>query len=88
MLKDVQKELTDKDMKLETTDEARSLLGEKGFDPVFGARPLRRIIQDLVEDPLSEQLLRGEFTPGDTIIVDAEDGRIVTHTRQPAKLRK
>ena len=85
MLKDVQKELTDKSMKLEATDAARNLLGEKGFDPVFGARPLRRIIQDLVEDPLSEQLLRGEFCPGDTIIIDAEDGRIITRTLQPAK---
>jgi ATP-dependent Clp protease ATP-binding subunit ClpC len=85
MLKDVQKELTDKSMKLEATDAARNLLGEKGFDPVFGARPLRRVIQDLVEDPLSEQLLRGEFCPGDTITIDVEDGRIVTRTLQPAK---
>ena len=88
MLKDVQKELTDKSMKLEATDAARNLLGEKGFDPVFGARPLRRVIQDLVEDPLSEQLLRGEFCPGDTITIDVEDGRIVTRTLQPAKSRK
>jgi ATP-dependent Clp protease ATP-binding subunit ClpC len=85
MMKDVQKELTDKSMKLEATDAARNLLGEKGFDPVFGARPLRRVIQDLVEDPLSEQLLRGEFCPGDTITIDVEDGRIVTRTLQPAK---
>jgi len=88
MLRDVQKELTDKSMKLETTDAARNLLGEKGFDPIFGARPLRRVIQDLVEDPLSEQLLRGDFCPGDTLVLDVEDGRIVTHTRQPAKSRK
>ncbi|MFA5056206.1 MAG: ATP-dependent Clp protease ATP-binding subunit [Dehalococcoidia bacterium] len=85
MLKDVQKELIDKGMKLETTDAARNLLGEKGFDPVFGARPLRRVIQDLVEDPLSEQLLRGEFCPGDTIVLDADDGRIVSRTLEPAK---
>jgi len=88
MLKDVQKELTDKGMKLETTDAARNLLGEKGFDPVFGARPLRRVIQDLVEDPLSEQLLRGEFCIGDTIVLDADDGRIVTRTLEPAKSAK
>jgi len=88
MLKDVQKELSDKSIKLEATDEARNLLSEKGYDPVFGARPLRRVIQDLVEDPISEQLLRGEFCSGDTITIDAEDGRIVTRTRQPAKARK
>ncbi|MEA1958776.1 MAG: ATP-dependent Clp protease ATP-binding subunit [Chloroflexota bacterium] len=88
MLKDVQKELADKSVKLETTDEARNLLGEKGYDPVFGARPLRRVIQDLVEDPLSEQLLRGEFGPGDTVVIDADDGKVVTHALQPAKTTK
>ena len=85
MLKDVEKELKDKDIKLKTTDAARSLLGEKGFDPVFGARPLRRVIQDMVEDPMSDAILRGEFGIGDTIVVDAEGDKIVTRALEPAK---
>ena len=85
MLKDVEKELKDKEIKLKTTDAARSLLGEKGFDPVFGARPLRRVIQDLVEDPMSDAILRGEFHIGDTIVLDAEGDKIVTRALEPVK---
>jgi ATP-dependent Clp protease ATP-binding subunit ClpC len=85
MLRDVEKELKDKDIKLKTTDAARSLLGEKGFDPVFGARPLRRVIQDLVEDPLSDAILRGDFHMGDTIVLDAEGDKIMTRALEPVK---
>jgi ATP-dependent Clp protease ATP-binding subunit ClpC len=53
------------------------VLAEKGYDPALGARPLRREIQRLVEDPLSEKLLWKEFRAGQTIIVDAQDGEIV-----------
>ena len=58
---------------------ARALLARSGFDPAFGARPLRRAIQRLVEDPLSEQLLAGEWMPGDVVLVDTEDGHLVFH---------
>ncbi len=85
MLRQVWKELAEKTVKLEVTDAAKSLLGEKGYDPIFGARPLRRTIQDLVEDPLSEALLRGDFQAGDTVLVDCEDDRIVIRTLQVAK---
>ena len=61
------------------TPAARTLLATSGFDPAMGARPLRRAIQRLVEDPLSEQLLAGEWLPGDTVLVDVEDGRVVFH---------
>ncbi len=84
MLRDVWKELADKAIKMEVTDAAKELLGDKGFDPVFGARPLRRVIQDLVEDPLSEALLRGDFGIGDTVLVDCEDGMIVLRTLEVA----
>ncbi|MDY6916408.1 MAG: ATP-dependent Clp protease ATP-binding subunit [Chloroflexota bacterium] len=80
MLREVWKELAEKNVKLEVTSEAKDLLGEKGFDPVFGARPLRRTIQDMVEDPLSEALLRGDFQSGDTVLLDCEDGSIVIRT--------
>ncbi len=52
-------------------------LGEAGFDPVYGARPLKRAIQQQVENPLAQEILSGHFGPGDTITVDASDGRMV-----------
>jgi ATP-dependent Clp protease ATP-binding subunit ClpC len=58
------------------TDAAVSLLAEEGFDPEFVARPLRRAIQRLVETRLSNMVLAGELNPGDTVTVDARDGRI------------
>jgi len=79
MLAIVTEELTDKKIKLEVTEAAKNLLGEKGYDEVFGARPLRRVIQDMVENKLSEDLLRGRFQAGDTIIVDCEGEEIVIH---------
>ena len=77
MMKRVREQLKAKDVDIELTDAAKSLLAEKGYDPALGARPLRRTIQRLVEDPLSEKLLWKEFRAGQTIIVDARDGEIV-----------
>jgi ATP-dependent Clp protease ATP-binding subunit ClpC len=85
MLGEVAKQLKDKDVKLEVTDAAKDLLGEKGYDQVFGARPLRRVIQDMVEDQLSEGLLRNEFHAGDTVQIDVEDERIVLRTESLAQ---
>ena len=61
------------------TPAAREVLAKNGFDPALGARPLRRAIQRLVEDPLSEQLLAGEWQPGQVVVVDGSDGEIVFH---------
>ena len=61
MLSSVSHQLNEKGIKLEVTDAAKELLGEKGYDKVFGARPLRRVIQTMVEDTLSDSLLRGTF---------------------------
>jgi len=77
MLVSVTKQLKEKEIKLEVTEKAKDLLGAKGYDEVFGARPLRRVIQDMVEDKLSEDLLRGKFQSGDTITVDLEGEEIV-----------
>ncbi|UCD21788.1 MAG: ATP-dependent Clp protease ATP-binding subunit [Chloroflexota bacterium] len=77
MLNQVATSLEEKNITLEVTDEAKDFIGNKGYDPVFGARPLRRTIQNLVEDPLSERLLRGEFLPGDTVVVDYVEDKIV-----------
>jgi ATP-dependent Clp protease ATP-binding subunit ClpC len=77
LLKRVREQLKSKDVEIELTDAAKELLAEKGYDPALGARPLRRTIQRLVEDPLSEKLLWKEFKAGETIIVEARDGEIV-----------
>jgi ATP-dependent Clp protease ATP-binding subunit ClpC len=75
-LKDVRKQLEQKGVGFEVSEEARVWLGDKGFDPVFGARPLRRLIQNEVEDRLSEALLQGEFGPGDAVELVVEDDHI------------
>jgi len=79
MLSIVAQQLEEKEIKLEVTDAAKDYLGEKGYDEVFGARPLRRVIQDKVEDKLSDSLLRGQFRSGDTAVVDLEGEEIVVH---------
>ncbi len=79
MLATVSEQLAEKEVKLEVTDAAKDFLGEKGYDEVFGARPLRRVIQDMVEDKLSDSLLRGKFRSGETAVVDLEGEEIVVH---------
>ena len=73
MLFTVASELLQKGINMEVTDKAKEWLVEKGFDPQFGARPLRRVIQDHVEDKLSDAILGGELSPGDTAVVDVDD---------------
>ncbi len=70
MMKDVQKRLSDRKITLDLTAEAKDRLAKEGFDPVFGARPLRRTIQRQVENPLSKRILQGEFNEGDHVTVD------------------
>lgn len=74
MLVSVTKQLAEKGIKLEVTESAKDFLGAKGYDEVFGARPLRRTIQELIEDKLSEDLLRSRFRSGDTIVVSLPEG--------------
>ena len=69
----LERRLAERDMQIRLTDAARTRLGEAGFDPVYGARPLKRAIQQQVENPLAEAILRGEFKPGTVIRVDADD---------------
>jgi ATP-dependent Clp protease ATP-binding subunit ClpB len=69
--------LAERHIGLELTDAARQHLADEGFDPVYGARPLKRVIQREVQDPLALDLLRGEFKEGDTVRVDARGGSIV-----------
>jgi ATP-dependent Clp protease ATP-binding subunit ClpB len=68
---------------LSLTDDAKSALVREGYDPVFGARPLRRVIERRIANPLSRRILAGEFAEGDTAEVSYEDGEY-TFVRQPA----
>jgi ATP-dependent Clp protease ATP-binding subunit ClpC len=79
-----QKQLKEQRLVMEVTDAARDVLLEKGFDPVFGARPMRRAIQNLIEDPLAEGLLHGRFTPGDVVLVDRAGDDLTLETKQSA----
>ncbi|GAG35617.1 unnamed protein product, partial [marine sediment metagenome] len=76
-IREVEGQLTLKGITLDMTDVAKDWIGEKGFDPIFGARPLRRIIQNEVEDRLSEALLEGRFQSGDTVRIDVENEEII-----------
>ncbi|MEZ4813551.1 MAG: hypothetical protein R2883_08830, partial [Caldisericia bacterium] len=68
------KKLHERKIQLEITDDAKLLLAELGYSVVYGARPLKRVIQNRIENPLSEMILRGEIGSGDTISVSEEDG--------------
>ncbi len=72
MISRVETQLKNKDMDIELTEQAKSLLAKRGFDPVLGARPLRRTIQREIEDQLSEKILFNELTPGQIVLVDVE----------------
>ena len=77
----VEQHLQEKNIAIEDTQAAKELWAEKGYAPDFGARPLRRLIQNVVEDKLSEELLTGRLNGGDTALVDVEDGEIVAKAK-------
>ena len=83
MLSEVASTLIEKGIELDVTDEAKDWLAEHGYDPQFGARPLRRVIQDNVEDRLSDSILGGSLNPGDTAVIDVADGEIVVKSNSP-----
>jgi ATP-dependent Clp protease ATP-binding subunit ClpB len=76
-LRRLRERLADRGLSLELTDEAKELVAEAGWDPTYGARPLKRALQRLVENPLAMRLLEGDFAEGDTVRVDAQDGGLV-----------
>ncbi len=83
MLTEVASNLIEKGIDFDVTDEAKDWLAEHGYDPQFGARPLRRLIQDSVEDRLSDSILAGSLNPGDTAVIDVADGEIVVKSNSP-----
>jgi len=72
----LQRRLQERDITLQLSDAALDLLGESGFDPVYGARPLKRAIQMQLENPLAQEILAGHFGPGDAIRIDVQDGKL------------
>jgi ATP-dependent Clp protease ATP-binding subunit ClpC len=77
MMKEVQEQLTEKEITLDLSDAARDYLSEEGYDEVFGARPLRRLIQDKIEDQLSDMILQDKIHAGETALADVDDDDIV-----------
>jgi ATP-dependent Clp protease ATP-binding subunit ClpB len=75
-LKYLHDRLAERDMTIHLSDAARDKLAEAGFDPVYGARPLKRAIQQQVENPLAQEILAGKFGPGDTIEVGVAEDRL------------
>jgi len=86
MLVEVSSNLIEKGVDMEVSVEAKDWLAEKGFDPKFGARPLRRLIQDSVEDQLSDAVLGGSMKPGVTAVIDVTDGELVVTARSPLEV--
>ncbi len=86
MMDQVRGELSEKEIELEMSQSAKEYLGEKGFDPVLGARPLRRLIQNEIEDSLSDEVLSRRLVAGDVALVDMDDGAIkITSKKAKAK---
>ena len=81
------KRLAERKITLELSDGAKALIAKEGFDPVYGARPIKRTIQKLVLDPLAQKVLAGEFKEGDTVFVDAENGKIIFWSEQYAQVK-
>ena len=76
--------LADRSLTLELTGAARDLLAGQGYEPAFGARPLKRLIQREVQDPLAMRLLSGEIREGETVVVDADGGALTFRTTPAA----
>ncbi len=77
LLSDLRKRLMEHSITLDLTDRLKSFLAEKGFDPVFGARPLKRVVQKYIQDPLSRELLEEKVLPGDSLTADLEEDHVV-----------
>ena len=83
-MRDLQKRLAERKITIELTEEARKTLAERGYDPVFGARPLKRAIQRMVENPLAVEILAGKFREGDHIVVDTRNRETFTFGKRAA----
>ncbi|MBK5234021.1 MAG: AAA family ATPase, partial [Thermoleophilia bacterium] len=76
-IEDLTRRVAERDIEIELTADAKTLLGNLGYDPTYGARPLKRVIQKRLVDALALKMLEGEFSEGDRIVVGAEDGELI-----------
>jgi ATP-dependent Clp protease ATP-binding subunit ClpB len=84
-LGNLRKRLADRNMELELDDKARDLIAEGGYDPVYGARPLKRAIQQQIENPLAQRILRNELLPGDRVRVTVRNSELVFEKKREMK---
>ena len=77
LVESLRKRLAEQNLKLELSEEAKALIIQRGYDPLYGARPLRRVLQSSVETLVARTILRGDLAPGATITVDVENGELV-----------
>ncbi len=85
MVKDLKGRLAERKLNLELTEAAKAWLVKQGYDPVYGARPLRRAVERYVENPLSARILRGEFADGDSVLVGVEGEGLTFSVKKGAK---
>ncbi|MEZ0255558.1 MAG: AAA family ATPase, partial [Chthoniobacter sp.] len=84
-IKKVTTRIKNKDIHIVLDDKAKELLIEKGYDPQYGARPMRRAVERYLEDPMAEEILRGNIKPGDTAEVSADKGKLTFQAKTPIK---
>jgi ATP-dependent Clp protease ATP-binding subunit ClpC len=87
-MEDIRSRLAEHDLEVELTEVAVDWLANEGYDSAFGARPLKRALQKHVESPLSISMLSGEFTAGDTVVVDIEDNDVVFNKKETVEVSK
>ena len=84
-IKKVVTRIKNKEIVIVLDEKAKELLIEKGYDPQYGARPMRRAVERYLEDPMAEEILRGNIKPGDTAEVSADKGKLTFHAKTPVK---
>jgi ATP-dependent Clp protease ATP-binding subunit ClpC len=87
LIHEVERRLAERRIKIEVNEEAKAWLAQKGYDPVYGARPLRRAIQRYMENPISTKILQGEFKEGDTIAIGLQEDNLSFAARKTAKVK-
>ena len=88
LIKEVQNRLVERRIELDLNSEAKAWLLKEGYDPIFGARPLRRAIQRYVENPLSNRILSGDFKDGDTVYITVKDEKLSFSSKKPSSVKE
>jgi len=88
LIHEVERRLSERGIKIEVNEEAKAWLAQRGYDPIYGARPLRRAIQRYMENPISTKILQGELKEGDTIAISLEEDNLSFTARKTARAKK